>query len=123
MSNSDVVLELIEGFNQIDMDRIVACFAQDAIYHNIPMEPQQGTAQIRAGLEPFLAGASRVQWDVLSIAENDRGHVLTERLDKFEIAGRWIEVAVMGIFEVQGGRIQAWRDYFDLAQFQQQMAG
>ncbi len=123
VSNQDVVKELIEGFNAIDLERIVGCFADDAIYHNMPMQPVQGTQAIRAGLAPFLQDATRVQWDLLSIAENAQGHVLTERLDKFEIGGRWIEVAVMGIFEVVDGRIHAWRDYFDLAQFQQQMAG
>jgi limonene-1,2-epoxide hydrolase len=29
---------------------------------------------------------------------------------------------VMGIFEVENGKITAWRDYFDLADFQKQMA-
>jgi limonene-1,2-epoxide hydrolase len=27
----------------------------------------------------------------------------------------------MGIFEIEGGRIRAWRDYFDMNQFQSQL--
>jgi limonene-1,2-epoxide hydrolase len=30
---------------------------------------------------------------------------------------------VMGSFELRGGKITAWRDYFDLAQFQKQLPG
>ena len=119
----NVVLELIDGFNQIDMDKIVNCFTPDAVYHNIPMEPVTGQAAIRAGLEPFLGGASKIQWDTLAIASNSSGQVLTERVDKFEIGGKWLSIRVMGIFEVSEGKITAWRDYFDLAEFQSQMAG
>ena len=41
--------------------------------------------------------------------------MLTERVDKFLVKGQWIELPVMGTFEVSDGRIRAWRDYFDLA--------
>jgi limonene-1,2-epoxide hydrolase len=42
--------------------------------------------------------------------------VLTERLDRFECAdGSEIGAAkVMGILELDGDRIVAWRDYFDV---------
>lgn len=43
--------------------------------------------------------------------------VLTERIDHLvDHDGRVVHSApVMGIFEVQGGKITAWRDYFDSA--------
>lgn len=34
-----------------------------------------------------------------------------------------VELPVMGAFELSDGKISAWRDYFDMAQFQAQMAG
>ena len=56
-----------------------------------------------------------VHFDMLAIAAD--GHrVLTERLDHF-VRADWSEVAalkVMGIFEVDGDCIVAWRDYFDV---------
>ncbi len=120
-SATQLVLELIDGFNQMDIERILACFADAAVYHNIPMEAVTGRDNIRAALQPFLAGSTAVQWDLISIAEDASGRVLTERVDKFEIGGKWISIAVMGVFEVVDGKIAAWRDYFDLAQFQSQM--
>ena len=56
------------------------------------------------------------------IAESADGVGLTERTDRFLIAGKWIELPVMGAFELRDGKICAWRDYFDMAQFQRQMA-
>ena len=54
-------------------------------------------------------------FDMLAIAA-DGNRVLTERLDRFERAdGSEIGAAmVMGIFEVEGDRIVAWRDYYDV---------
>ena len=118
---TQVVLELIEGFNNCDMDRVIACFDENADYHNIPMEKVTGVAAIRAVLEGLLGSASAIQWDLLNIAEAD-GVVLTERVDKFELNGTWIALPVMGTFEVSAGKIVAWRDYFDLNDFQTQFA-
>ena len=48
--------------------------------------------------------------------------VLTERVDRFLMNGQPIALPVMGTFEVRGGKIAAWRDYFDLADYQRQLA-
>lgn len=116
-----IVLELIEGFNNVDLDRVVACFAEGAVYHNIPMEAVTGRAAIRESLQGFMASASDARWDLLNIVSRD-GVVMTERVDNFEINGTWIALPVMGTFEVAHGKITAWRDYFDAAQFNDQFA-
>ena len=60
-------------------------------------------------------GIAAVHFDMLAIAA-DGNRVLTERLDRFvrsdgsEIAA----IKVMGIFEVEGDHIVAWRDYADV---------
>ena len=40
----DPVLRLIDACNRIDMDAIIDCFTDDAVYHNIPMAALQGKA-------------------------------------------------------------------------------
>jgi limonene-1,2-epoxide hydrolase len=40
--------------------------------------------------------------------------VLTERVDHFVYDGKKIHARVMGAFEVNGHKITAWRDYFDV---------
>ena len=49
--------------------------------------------------------------------------VLTVRVDVFELPNGKVELPVMGTFEVKAGKIAAWRDYFDMKQFMDQMAG
>lgn len=115
------VQALIDGFNRNDIDAVLACFAEDAIYHNMPMEPLQGLDAIRAALAAFMDSASEIDWQVRASAEAGN-KVLNERLDRFLIGGQWLELPVMGTFEVASDRITHWRDYFDLADFQQQMA-
>ena len=118
---TEVVLALIDAFNRMDIDAIVASFTDDAVYHNMPLAPVEGTEGIRKTVQGFMAAASEVQWDIVNIVEQN-GTVLTERVDKFLVNDTWIDLPVMGTFEVHDGRITAWRDYFDLNQFQTQMA-
>jgi len=119
--NTRVVASFIEAFNAIDLDKIMGFFEEDAIYHNIPIDPVQGTETIRAVLQGFMGMASKVDWVLHNIAESENGTVLTERTDRFFVGEKWIELPVMGIFEVEAGRIRAWRDYFDMNQFQSQL--
>jgi limonene-1,2-epoxide hydrolase len=67
--------------------------------------------------------SSKVDWTVLHLVEGTNGVVLTERVDRFMIKGKWVALPVMGTFEVVNGKIRAWRDYFDMNQFQSQLAG
>ncbi|WP_223596740.1 limonene-1,2-epoxide hydrolase family protein [Pseudomonas sp. A-R-19] len=61
------------------------------------------------------SGIATVRFEMLAIAE-DGNRVLTERLDRFELAdgSEIVAAKVMGIFEFNGDHIIAWRDYFDV---------
>ena len=45
------------------------------------------------------------------------GVVMNERTDHLEMGGKTIALPVVGVFEIVDGKIKAWRDYFDMAQF------
>jgi limonene-1,2-epoxide hydrolase len=47
--------------------------------------------------------------------------VMTERVDVFKLPGKSFELPVMGTFEIRDGKINAWRDYFDMNQFTSRM--
>ena len=116
-----VVTDFIESFNAMDLEKIMNFFEEEAVYHNIPVAPVQGKAAIRTVLQSFMGMATKVEWVLHNIAESENGTVLTERIDRFFINEKWIELRVMGIFELEAGRISAWRDYFDMNQFQTQL--
>ena len=47
---------------------------------------------------------------------------MTERVDAFEFGAKRIALPVMGTFEFADGKLSKWRDYFDLREFENQMA-
>ncbi len=122
-ANSDAIRSFIDAWNQIDLDRVMTHFTDDCVYHNIPVEPVSGTEAIRKTIDGFAGMAEEIQWDLHAIAESDDGAVWTERTDGFKIAGNWVRLRVMGIFEFRDGKISAWRDYFDMNQFTSQLPG
>ncbi len=121
MQAADTVNRLMAAFDNRDVDGIAGCFAPNALYHNIPMEPVTGVDAIKASLAPFMGMASEVKFEVLRSVTNGNV-VMNERIDRFNMGGKWLSIAVMGVFEVGPNGITAWRDYFDLGQFQSQMA-
>lgn len=122
-SNLERVLHFIELWKSRDLNALLAEMTEDCFYHNIPWPPMNGHTEIAAGLSAFLGDASEIEWLVHHAAESASGVVLTERVDRFKIGDRWIELPVMGTFELRDGKIARWRDYFDSAQFQAAMAG
>ena len=122
MSNLKRAQEFCDVWASMDLDKIMGFLTPDCFYHNIPMEPRVGHAAIRPFFEPMIAGSSSIEYVVHSIAEASNGWVLTERTDIMMMSGKKVAVRVMGVFEFKDGLISAWRDYWDLAQFQSQMA-
>lgn len=121
-ANIDIVRNFIDLWNARDLEAILADMTPDCVYHNMPWEPLVGHDAIRQGLAMFVADTSAIDWQLRHISEGDDGTVLTERLDRFLVKGKWLEIAVMGVFELQGGRITHWRDYFDSVRLQAAMA-
>ena len=121
-TNQQTVLDFIEACNSGDIDRMMAFFdSTNCVFHNIPWEPLSGTEAIREFLQNMINSSSEINWQVHNIAETTTGAVLTERTDRFRFLGKPMEVPVMGIFELQNGKITAWRDYFDTKQVNEQL--
>ncbi len=113
-ANLDLVSRFCAAFSRRDPDEILEFFTEDAVYHNMPMPAVRGKAAIRSVLEMFLKPSQSVEFAVLAAAASG-DLVLNERLDKFSLGGRNVELPVSGVFEIQNGKIAAWRDYFDMA--------
>ncbi len=122
MSNTAIVKDFIAAWEAQDLDRVMGFFKDDAVYHNIPMPVLNGLADIRKTIAGFIGMGDKLIFEVHHIAEAPGGAVMTERTDKFLMNGQWLTLPVMGVFEIKDGKIAKWRDYFDLGQFQSQMA-
>lgn len=119
MSPTDVVRSFVDAWNAYDLERILAHLHEDVVYHNVPVEPLVGRAAVRAYLDG-KGGFERMHWKLLAIAASG-SKVLTERIDEFTWRGVDVTLPLMGIFEVDGERIRAWRDYFDMDTYRRQL--
>jgi limonene-1,2-epoxide hydrolase len=103
---------------------LAAFFTDDAVYHNIPQAPITGRDAIANTIDSFIRpgppGIESIEFRVINIAAN--GPVLmTERVDVFKLSNKSFDLQVMGTFAVNDGKINAWRDYFDVNQFTSRM--
>jgi len=103
---------------------LAAFFTDDAVYHNIPLTPITGREAIAKTIVSFIRpgapGIESIEFRVINIAANG-SVVMTERVDVFKLPGKTFEMQVMGTFEIRDGKINAWRDYFDMNQFTTRM--
>ena len=114
-----VVRDFCATWKRRDIAELLGYFADDAVYHNMPLAPATGKDAIREILNLFVPPATAIAFDMLHVASAGPV-VFTERVDRFTIAGKEIALPVAGIFEIRDGQIAAWRDYFDFATWQRQ---
>ena len=122
-------IEVVRSFcaawsNNMGAVELAAFFTDDAVYHNIPLEPVTGRKDIANNIASFLRpgspGIEGIDFRVINIAANGPV-VMTERVDVFKLPDKSFELPVMGTFEISDGKINAWRDYFDMNQFTSRM--
>ncbi len=93
-------------------------FTPTTTWENVGMSLTTGPDEALAALDGFEANLGMVAMtvDIHSIvALGDK--VLTERVDHILTADGSVaaSIRIMGIIETSGGKITAWRDYFDTA--------
>ncbi len=122
MDPETVVRNFCAAFARLDVSELAGFFTPDAVYHNMPIAPVRGREAIENTLRQFIDPEGEAEFEVRAIARSG-SLVLTERVDRFVLRGVKVELPVMGSFEVTPeGKISAWRDYFDMNQFTQQLS-
>ena len=116
--NIELIRRFCAAWTEPNVPEIIDFFTEDAVYHNMPVQPVQGKDAIKGVIEQVLASFEKADWQINQIAASG-DVVLTERIDRF-IGEKTIELPVMGTFEISDGKIAAWRDYFDMAAWTRQ---
>jgi limonene-1,2-epoxide hydrolase len=110
-----MIREFFKAWERRDVDHIVSCFTDNAVYHNVPLEPIVGKVAIREFVSRHADRPPRhfeIHHQVVS-----GGVVMNERTDYATIGGREVVLPICGIFDIEDGRIKAWREYFDTGAF------
>ena len=96
------------------LDEAVQYLAEDVDYWNIPMEPVKGRAASKKFLEPFLGeGHHLLEKMEIKHTTSSGNVVMNERLETWTKGEVTVRLPLMGVFEISGGKISKWRDYFD----------
>lgn len=111
-ANDRLVRSFLGAWERRDTAFIVDAFTDDGVYHAVPLEPvvgKQAIAEFVAGFESVPPGRLEVRHQLSTATV-----VMNERTDYLTMNGRPVVLPICGVFEVDGGRIRAWREYFDL---------
>lgn len=108
MTPRELVAGWVKAFNEEDVDRLAAFYAEDAVNHQTPEEPVAGREAIR---EMFARGFAVAK--MTCIVENlfeDGEWAILEWRDPLGLRG-------CGFFRVEDGRIVFQRGYWDKLTF------
>jgi limonene-1,2-epoxide hydrolase len=113
-SPESVVRQFFAAASTSDVDKLAGLFSADAVYTDGPRGTHSGIDAIRAEFEEQVQVTPNLVIDVKTLVV-DGTTVFAERVDKFEVEGKWFALEVVGVFEVDGdGKIKRFRDYYDL---------
>ena len=107
-----MIVDFIEAWSKLDPVELASFFTEDGIYHNMPTQPVQGRTNVEGLIRGFSAAWTETTWDVLNIMSSGNV-VIAERLDRTKAGDNSVDLPVVGVFELEEGKIKAWRDYFD----------
>lgn len=116
MTPLQTVKAFIAALERNDLSSALTYVSESCEYDNVPVGKVFGHEGIRSILEPLFSAASQIEWPVHREMESG-STVFNERTDRFHMPFGWIELPVVGVWEVVDDRITLWRDYFDMQKY------
>jgi limonene-1,2-epoxide hydrolase len=111
----DVARDMVDAWNRMDWDRVVALFAEDGVLHSVMQDPIVGRPDIESRIRSLTAGLERIELRVKAMGVID-GRVFIERVDDFDVNGHHVELPVVGILAINDdGLVTEWLEYYDRA--------
>lgn len=119
--NETVIRDFIAAWSRLDAAELASYFTEDGVYYNMPMDPVAGRENVQNFIAAFLGGWTQTDWDILNLLSAG-DVVIAERLDRTVAGDKKVDLPCCGVFEMEGGKIKVWRDYFDMATYGNAMA-
>ncbi len=122
-TNEQVVVEFFRAFDRLDLDGALSYLTEECVHDDKPVGIHRGKEEIRQFFAPQLKNLKSFRAELKEMVSMG-ALVMNERVDWIELqGGKKAALPVMGAFEIQGGKIAAWRDYYDMASFHKQLSG
>lgn len=120
--NVEIIRSFIEAWSRLDAEELAAFFTEDGTYYNMPAAPITGRDNVKAFIAGFIKDWTQTDWDTLNIM-GAGDVVIAERLDRTKVGDIAVDLPCCGVFEMEGGKIKIWRDYFDMATYMKPFTG
>lgn len=120
MTSEQIVRQFIDAFRvswPADFDVALAPLAEDASYQIVvpTIAPISGRAAIKAELLHMQAKVGDQKHVMKNVAASGNV-VFTERIDSSQRNGKWVDIPLVAVFELNDrGQIAVWREFLDLA--------
>jgi len=112
VDNARTVENFLYALQDEDFDTAEALASEHLVWQNVGWLTLQGGRRI---MKLFRSGKGRMGFEVkIHRIATDGAAVLTERTDALIVGPLRLQIWVCGTFEVHGGQITLWRDYFDV---------
>lgn len=121
VENEQIIRDFIAAWSRLDPQEIASYFSDDGVYYNMPAGPVTGRENVENFIRGFSAAWTETEWDLLNISSSG-DVVMAERLDRTQAGEKSVDLPCVGVFELEGGKIKVWRDYFDLGTYQKGLA-
>ena len=113
-----IVREFERAFNRQDVEALLACFTPGATYTDMFFGPHTGPA-LRGMFERMFHEGKDYAWKMDTVVESGStaaaewtfGYVVTDAIPRS--AGRRVGFRGMSVFELEGGKIARYREYFN----------
>jgi len=111
VENDAFIRRFLAAWERRDTDAVLECFADDGLYHAMPLPPIEGKAALAEWVASF---AGKPPGRLVVHHEAAAGNVvINERTDYITLNGKAVTLPICAVFELRDGRITAWREYFD----------
>ena len=114
-ANARVVETFLYALQDENFDSADSAIADNIEWQNVGLPTIRGRRRV---MKIFRSGQGRMAFEVkIHRIAADGNAVLTERTDALVFGPVRLQFWVCGVFEVHGGKITLWRDYFDAFDF------
>jgi limonene-1,2-epoxide hydrolase len=111
-ANARAVETFLYALQDENFDSADSAIADNIEWQNVGFPTIRGRRRV---MKIFRSGQGRMAFEVkIHRIAADGNAVLTERTDALVFGPLRLQFWVCGVFEVPGGKITLWRDYFDL---------
>jgi limonene-1,2-epoxide hydrolase len=110
-----VAQKMVNAWNTRNWEQVYDLFAEDGKLQSMMFDPIEGRETISKHLGELVSGIEEIELKIRTIGVINENTVVLERVDDFVFNGKRTLVPVVGLLEIDNGKVAYWREYYDRA--------